>query len=295
MEFDHLPSSTQNEIIDMQRNQATAYAIYEHLAEHTRNEEQSRILTELGSLELQSYEMWAKLTGGTREPSGAAVRVVSLLRRVFGITFVTKLVERGERREEAIYAAHPLRSQFPEEIRQGEARNSSQEQTLIGMIDEKRLHYLGSVVLGLNDALVELMGALAGLTFAFQDSRLISLTGLITGIAASFSMGASEYLSQKTDGAEAPLTSAIYTFLSYLLTVAILITPFLLIDNSFVSLVIAGLLALGVVSLFSFYVSLVRDYSFKRRFAEMAVVSLGVAVLSFGVGIVVRVWIGVDV
>ena len=52
---------------------------------------------------------------------------------------------------------------------------------------------------GLNDALVELTGALAGLTFAFKDSRTIALAGLITGISASFSMAASDYLSNKAD------------------------------------------------------------------------------------------------
>lgn len=63
------------------------------------------------------------------------------------------------------------------------------EQRLIAMIDEERLRFVGSVVLGLNDALVELTGTLAGLSFAFQDNRLLALSGLINGIAASMSMG----------------------------------------------------------------------------------------------------------
>ena len=68
------------------------------------------------------------------------------------------------------------------------------------LIEEEHLNYIGSMVLGMNDALVELTGTLAGLTFALQNTRLIALTGFITGIAASFSMAASEYLSknQKT-------------------------------------------------------------------------------------------------
>ncbi len=295
MDFNLLPSRTREEILGMQKTQATAHAIYQQLAEHAKDGDHARILTELGGLELQSYETWAKLTGARLAPSTIAVRSVGLLRRLFGLTFVTKMVERGERRAESHYKTHPLRGEFPDKIERLQQLSGSQEQALIGMIDEKRLHYLGSVVLGLNDALVELTGALAGLTFAFQDSRLIALTGIITGIAASFSIGASEYLSQKTDGAETPRTSAAYTFLSYLMTVVVLVTPFLLISNPFASLIVAVSLALGVVSLFSFYVSVVRDYSFKRRFLEMAVISLGVAALSFGVGVAVRVVIGIDV
>ena len=52
-----------------------------------------------------------------------------------------------------------------------------------------RLEYMGSVVLGLNDALVEFTGALAGFTLALSDSRLTALTGSITGIAAALSIG----------------------------------------------------------------------------------------------------------
>ena len=46
------------------------------------------------------------------------------------------------------------------------------------MLDEERLRYIGSVVLGLNDALIELTGALAGLTLALQNTQLNLLLGL---------------------------------------------------------------------------------------------------------------------
>lgn len=61
-----------------------------------------------------------------------------------------------------------------------------------GLLDEERLRYTGSTVLGLNDALMELTGVLAGLTLALRDTKLIVLTGAITGIAAVLSMGVSE-------------------------------------------------------------------------------------------------------
>ena len=69
------------------------------------------------------------------------------------------------------------------------------EKELIALVDEERLKYVGSVVLGLNDALVEFTGTLAGLTFAIQNTQIIAVAGLIMGVAASLSMGASEYLS----------------------------------------------------------------------------------------------------
>ena len=62
------------------------------------------------------------------------------------------------------------------------------ERKLIDLIDEERLRYIGSMVLCLNDALVELTGALAGFTLAFRNTHLIAMAGFITGIAASLSM-----------------------------------------------------------------------------------------------------------
>ena len=70
------------------------------------------------------------------------------------------------------------------------------------MLEEELLNYVGSMILGLNDALVELTGALTGFTFAFRDTKLIALSGLITGISASLSMSASEYLSHRASGKE---------------------------------------------------------------------------------------------
>ena len=164
------------------------------------------------------------------------------------------------------------------------------------MIEEEGLEYIGSVVLGLNDALVELTGALAGLTFAFRNTRLIALAGLITGIAASFSMAASEYLSKKTEGGEKnALKSSIYTGLAYIVTVFLLILPYLIFGHYLVCLAVTIGVAILIIYLFNFYVAVAQDLSFKRRFLEMAGISLGVSLLSFGIGYVIRVVLGVDV
>ena len=112
----------------------------------------------------------------------------------------------------------------------------SHERQLISLIREDRLNYVGSMVLGLNDALVELTGTLAGLTFAFQNTQLIALSGMITGIAASLSMAVSEYLSTRTEGGKDALTSSLYTGTAYIITVFLLILPYLFVSNYLVCL-----------------------------------------------------------
>jgi VIT1/CCC1 family predicted Fe2+/Mn2+ transporter len=156
---------------------------------------------------------------------------------------------------------------------------------------------VGSVVLGLNDALVELTGALARLTFALQNAKLIAIVGLITGIAASFSMAASEYLSAKNEPEHGKVasTSAIYTGLAYITTVLLLIMPYLVQPNYFLALGLMFAVALFIIFAFNFYIVVAKNEHFFKRFFEMAGISLGVAALSFGIGIVVRMWLGVAV
>ncbi len=171
------------------------------------------------------------------------------------------------------------------------------EQQLLGMLDEERLRYAGSVVLGLNDALVELTGALAGLTLALQNGKLIALSGLITGIAASLSMAASEYLSTRSEKTEKnPVLASIYTGIAYILTVSLLVLPYLLSPETYIlDLIITLITAVIIIAIFNYYISVAKGESFRARFAEMAILSLSVAAFSFGIGYLIRIWLGIEV
>jgi len=295
VDFSQRPAAVQRRFLQVQKAQKTAHSMYQYLARQSRDPEHSRILAELGDWEMQSYQLAVRHSGRESSASRFVLGLLAFLRTLFGLTFVIKFMEIGERRAEQAYGDDPLGEHYPEDMARMVKTSEAQEQALIGMIKEERLNYLGSIVLGLNDALVELTGALAGLTFVFQDSRLIGFTGLITGIAASFSMGASEYLSRKTEGGGDAMRSAAYTFLSYIAAVAVLITPFLALSNPYASLVIALALAWGIIGIFSYYLSVVKEDSFKRRFLEMAAVSTGVAGLSFGFGALIKVLFDIKV
>ena len=213
--------------------------------------------------------------------------------RIFGFTFGVKLMETAEGKIQGDYGQ--LQGVIPEArtIMQEEEQH---EKALLGMLDEERLRYTGSMVLGLNDALVELTGALAGLTLALRDAKLIALTGSVTGIAAALSMAASSYLSTKSDDtAKNPFKASIYTGVAYIVTVLILILPYLLLSNYFVSLGCTLAAALAIIALFNYYISVAKSEPFKGRFLEMAGLSLGVAGFSFLVGLLMRTLFGVEV
>ena len=148
--------------------------------------------------------------------------------------------------------------------------------------------YLGSVVLGLTDAIVELTGTLAGLSFALQNTQIIALAGLITGISAELSMASSEFLSKRAEKDRAPITAALYTGLTYILTVTILVIPFFIATTWQAALAGTLILAAIVILIFSYVTAHEEHRPFRRNFGEMIVVSFTVAAISFGIGLFLR-------
>jgi VIT1/CCC1 family predicted Fe2+/Mn2+ transporter len=212
-----------------------------------------------------------------------------LLARLCGLMFVLKLLERDEGMASSAYAQDETLAAFAK-------TESKHEQRLLDMIDERLLHYMGSVVLGLNDALVEFTGALAGYTLALNSCPMVALTGSITGIAAALSMGSSEYLSTKSDGGDRhhAFLSAFYTSAAYLITVFLLIAPYIWISQPVVASVVMLTLAIVVIAAFNFYYSVVRNEKFTHRFGEMAIISLSVAALSFVIGYLLKEFTGIE-
>lgn len=280
-------------LLSFQRNEITEHHIYERLARTVKSAQNRQILEKIAADELRHYGVWRAHTGQDVRPDRLAVWKYTLISRVLGFTFGVKLMERGEEGAQESYGA--LRDVVPEA--ETIAREEGEhEDALIALLDEERLRYTGSIVLGLNDALVELTGALAGLTLALQNTQLIALTGLITGIAAALSMGASEYLSTKSEEASrSPLRASIYTGAAYIVTVFVLILPYLVLESFYVCLGCTMLAAVLIIALFNYYVSVAKDVPFRSRFLEMTGLSLGVAALSFFIGFLVRHFLGTDI
>lgn len=276
-----------------QKNEITEYYIYTRLARKIKNQKNSEMLEKIGNDEMRHYLIWKEFTNAEIKPNWWKVFKFYWIARIFGITFGIKLMEKGEGGAHNSYMN--IASYIPQ-ARQIAIEEEEHEKELIGMIEEKKLDYVGSIVLGLNDALVELTGTLAGLTFALQNTRLIAIAGLITGIAASFSMAASEYLSTKSEGdGENALLSSFYTGMAYIFTVVILIIPYFLFTNYFVCLGITLTFAVLIILFFNYYISVAKDLNFHKRFWEMFTISMGVAAFTFGIGYLVRIFLGIDI
>lgn len=276
----------------MQQNELDESIIYKKIAKFAKGEENKRVLERLAAEERAHYEIWKGYTGTEMKPSKAKIFKYTLMARIFGFTFTVKLLERGEVMAQSKYDL--IAEEIPESLHIRE-QEEEHEDALLAMLDEERLHYIGSMVLGLSDALVELAGSLAGFTFALQNTKLVALSGLIVGISATFSMASSEFLSAKSEGRKDAFKSCSYTGIAYLLTVVALILPYVLISNPLIALsVMIGIIVL-IIAGFTYYTSVAQDLKFRSRFLEMAGISIGVAAISFVVGILAKKLLGVDI
>ena len=277
----------------MQQGELTESVIYEKIAKYAKGDENKATLRRLAEEENGHYQIWKQYTGLEMKPETAKVLKYTLIARTLGFTFAVKLMERGEEAAQEEYAI------LAEEVEESKAIRKQEEEheaALLNMLDEERLQYVGSMVLGLNDALVELTGSLAGFAFALQNNRLIALSGLIVGISATFSMASSEFLAARSEGRSDALKSCSYTGVAYLLTVIALIAPYLLLPAGMYIPALICMLAVVILIIagFTYYTSVAQDEPFKSRFLEMAVISITVAVVSFIVGILAKQFLGVD-
>lgn len=282
------------QLIAMQQDEITDHVTYKAIARKIKNPENKKILEKIAAEEKKHYEILKRYTNRSLKPEPLKVWWRTLMASILGFTFTIKLMESSE-----AIAQHNY-SDLIKEVPEAEiivAEEEEHEEKLINMLNEERLQYVGSMVLGLNDALVELTGTLAGLSFALQNTRIIALSGLITGISATLSMASSEFLSAKSDGNKDALKSSFYTGIAYLITVVMLILPYLLLPPQKYMLALFTMLitVVAIIAAFNYYIAVAKDLPFKRRFLEMATISLSVAVLSFVVGLIVKNALGVDI
>ncbi|MDD5496471.1 MAG: VIT1/CCC1 transporter family protein [Candidatus Omnitrophica bacterium] len=280
-------------VLRIQRGELTEHVIYRKLAGIVKNRGHRELLERISGDELEHYKVFKSLTGEESSPDKFRIFLYVFLARFLGLNFGLKLMESGEDLAQDIYKNLISISPKVESIIRDEEKH---EKELIGLIDEESIKYVSSMVLGLNDALVELTAALAGFTLALQNGRLIGVVGLITGIAASMSMAASEYLSTKQEKTDKdPLKASVYTGIAYICTVILLVLPYFFFKNIFLSLGSVVAIALLIIFIFTFYISVSKGLDFKKRFTEMALLSLSIAFATFFIGLAIRKIFGVDI
>jgi len=276
------------------KNEFRDFTAYHELEKNETNEEFKKILAHLKEHEWGHYQFWLQFSKQKKHHvSNIHIIWWRFVRRVLGLTFLAKYLEHHEATSLAAYktflqTADPQTKKRIQQIIDDEAAH---EQDIIGQIQEEKVAFMSSIVLGLNDGLIELTGALVGFSFALSTNRFIAASGLITGIAASMSMAASAYMQAKHEKGKDPKKASLYTGVAYVTVVTLLILPFLLLSSTWAALSVMGVIILIIISGMSFYSATLFERNFWKQWQEMFLFSVGIACVTFLLGSAIEWWI----
>jgi VIT1/CCC1 family predicted Fe2+/Mn2+ transporter len=279
-------------------NQYRAYKVYSYLATFETDIAFKRILLDLAKHELDHYKFWLRFSS-KKEFFISSIYLFwfKFVRKVLGLTFTARYLERNEEELIAHYKTFLEKTtdlSIRKEIRRVIKHEEENERELIGQIKEEKVAFISSIILGLNDGLIELTGALVGFAFALRENLVVALTGSITGLAASLSMASSAYMQAKYEPGKDARKAAIYTGITYIIVVLLLLMPFIFSSTIFIALgFLLGIIFLIITSV-SYYTAILFNRSFRKQFGQMALFSLGVALITFLIGLVLRYFVGVE-
>lgn len=277
---------TVKKILSYQKNEITEHILYGALSKRASGKN-AAILKKISDDELKHYRFFRKITNRDTRPSWFKIYFYRFVSRIFGFTFTIKMMENGE--EQAEHNYEEVENMVPgiKKIIQEEVKHES---ALMGQIEEDALKHMGSMVLAINNSIQEITGIAVGLTFALANTRLIGKSALISGLAATLAMVASEYLSQKAESEDknAPRKAALYTGIIYLAVVGCIVSPFFIFTHHYVALGAAITAVIIIVTVFTFFMSVIKGLIYRKALAEVSVITAGVVALSLFIGIAVK-------
>ncbi len=337
--------------------------IYSYLASLEKNEKRKKMLEGLANIEKRHANFWLGYLErrGIKAPKIRFSRIkkfsVYLTRKMLGTGITVSLAEMGESTAiESYYHFYESGNLSEEEKKKLRLIILDELEHERFFMEEKRLLHTENIrdmVLGMNDGLVEILGAVTGLSAVYYNNPLlVGLSGLIVGVAGALSMGIGAYVSvrsqrQVNEGlrrrlrmifavsknrvaeeirarlidmgidAESAKTlaekmaedkniveklvpkeevnekrAAVYTGLAYILGVFFPVVPYFFAPNTLIALPLSVFFAGLALSIVSAVISIMSGISAKKKVAEMLILGLGAAALSYGFGSLVNMFFG---
>ncbi len=283
-----------NNLLKQQKEEINQVFIYKKLSEIAKDDSQKEKLLFISKKEQSHYDILKNITQKDLKHSKSSVIFASFIYKVFGMSFSLRRLERKECKSAEIYKG--LSGIYPElsHIVEDEKEN---EKILADLVRNKRLDYASSVVLGMSDALVELVGAMTGFSLAFSDKNSVAIAGLVLGFSASLSMASSEFLASKEedDDNRSPLKAGLYTGLSYFFTVVLLVSPFFIFETLKSALSAMFCMAVLVIFAYTAYTSVVKQQNFRKKFFTMFFISVSVMIISFLFSYALKEFTGIEI
>ncbi len=276
---------------------------FKMLAWRERNRRLGRMLLELSAIEGKHALMW-KRAGRLRRirehlSGGLYIWALVLFRRLFGITLAIKLMEYNENKILGSLRNSDLRhrnSAIGRILADEREKKLALESRILGY--SSILSNIRDVVFGMNDGLVEILAATAGIGAAIQQPLLVIVAGLIVAISGTLSMTGGAYLSteyQNTIDAKraargplSPIRSASYVGVSYMLGAIVPLLPFILGMSGYRAISVSIAVTAVVLVAVSSVISVVSDTSISERALKTLLITLGISAITIALGIYAR-------
>jgi VIT1/CCC1 family predicted Fe2+/Mn2+ transporter len=271
------------------RDEYIDHRVYSYLAKIEKNEERKKILENFGKMEHEHYIFWKSLMKKEMKDSSLdniRIKLFILFKYIFGLIFTIKLMEKNEKR--VIEEYKKLLNKFEGETKQKLELiikdEIEHENFWMNQIKDETTRYLGFIILGLADAIIEITGVHAGFLGVTASTIIAGIAGLVVGVSASLAMASAAYLQAKQDEGSNPRISAIYTGVFYILAVVALATPYFMTHDMLVAFLSSLVIAVMLIGFFNFYSSVIFERKFAKEFLTSMTIILVTASISFIVG-----------
>jgi VIT1/CCC1 family predicted Fe2+/Mn2+ transporter len=280
-------------------------------------------LDELIKVETSHLAFWQKFFGLNLETLDAGRRiklaVIMLICRLFGSTAVHLVLEaievHGVRKYLAIWREY--QSQPLGEVLRGILMDEfKHEDVLVTELTKRKINAekIRNIFLGLNDGLVEILGAVSGFFGAFGSATMVLIAASTTAVAGALSMAAGAFLalnsekevktteiakkvflgeeSEVSPMEESPLGSALVVGAAYITGALVPVLPVLLgAKDAIFSVMTAGLMVIVVSTILSF----LSGMDIKRRIAlNLVIITIAVCV-TYAIGLAAKNLWGITV
>jgi VIT1/CCC1 family predicted Fe2+/Mn2+ transporter len=277
----------------------TDHTLYERMSRSvSKDSEFAKTLGDLSTTELGHFEFWRKYAPEAEaRPSMVKVYWVLFLRYVLGLTFAVRYLERHEATVIKAYksVSHLIPAEDKAKFDKVISDEETHEREFSRRIESSAVRYISFVVLGLADALVEITGIHAGSLGIYEQTEIAGLAGIIAGAAASLAMASAAFAQAKQGFQGSAKLSAAYTGISYFITAIVLATPYFLTRSMTLAISVSLALAVLLLTIITFYSSVISSKPFTRDFLEILLIMFGVTVALYLFGYFIRVATGITI
>lgn len=303
--------------------------LYQKLLNTEKDDSLRMTLSELIEIEKKHLKFWQEVTGVSQPRLRVFLKIklnlFLLFRKIFGPSAAVLILEMIE-----IYGAKKYflvwqkykGTALGEKVREILKDEFEHEDRAITERVKRKINVdkIRSAILGFNDGFVEIFGAVSGFIVAFANYFLVGFAGFIVGLAGAISMGASAYLSVRSEREikemeaekeevlsqisfektskkvvqtkESSLSLAVYVGIFYFVGALLPVLPLLLGAESIIFSILIGFV---MVLVLSFFTAFFAGESFFKRLKLNLIIIAGAILITYSISYFTKTSFGIKV